>query len=186
MRENNWNIPNILTMIRFFLIPVVVVLIVQQRMIWALAVFLIACFTDLVDGYIARSRNLVTRLGIWLDPLADKCMAVAVLITFTFCRIIPPLVTIVVFTKEFLLLLGGLIILRKGFSTPSNKFGKTAAFVLNVAIATGFMYQYWAPYYLYFIYFALIVVVVAFIQYAWKNGGLLFQKKQASIGKERE
>ena len=163
-----------------------VVLIVYQHMIFALLTFLLACATDLVDGYIARKYNLITRLGVWLDPLADKCMAIAVLVTFTFCGIMPPLVIIVVFVKEFLLLLGGLIILRKGFTTPSNKFGKTAAFVLNVAIASGFMYQYWAPYYLYFTYVALVGVVVAFIQYACKNGRLLFQKKPADTGEDRE
>ena len=184
MSNKVWNVPNVMTFIRLALVPVTVWLILEGHMMWALASFLIACATDLLDGYIARKYNQTTKLGIWLDPLADKLMAVAVIVTFTICpeHIFPPVVMIVVFVKEFLMLLGGLIILGRGSVTPSNKFGKAAAFLLNTCIASGFLYEYLAPYYLWATYLALVLVVVAFIQYAALNAHLIFEKK----GEEKE
>ena len=174
--EKWFNIPNILTFFRFALIPLVIILVVQNKMIWALAAFLIACITDLLDGFIARKYNLISKLGIWLDPLADKCMALAVLITFTFCRIVPFWVTVVILAKEVLMLLGGFFALRNGHSTPSNKYGKIAAFILNVSIAAGFLCNLLYPWYLYAIYVALAATLIAFAQYAIKNVHLCFEK----------
>jgi len=175
-KQSELNIPNILTVFRLCMVPVVVILIAQDQMITALVCFLIACGTDLLDGYIARKYGLVTKLGIWLDPLADKLMALCVLITFTCRGIFPLWVTLIVLVKELLMLIGGLIVLRKGYSTPSNRFGKAAALLLNVCLGSGFLYQYFAPYYLYATYIVLAVVVAAFIQYAVKNGHLVFAK----------
>ena len=81
-KRKNFNVPNILSMIRLCMIPATVILIVYDRLLWGLAVFITAELTDLLDGYIARKYNLITKLGSWLDPLADKLMALAVLITF--------------------------------------------------------------------------------------------------------
>lgn len=184
MRDKNLNLPNILTFIRLLLIPATIALILQDQMIWAFVVFLVACLTDLLDGYIARTFNKMTRLGTWLDPLADKLMAVSVIVAFTIRGILPWFVMAIVFIKELLLLIGGFIVLRKGGATPSNKYGKIAALILNISIASGFMYQYWSPWYLYATYVALVFVVVAFIQYAIVNGHLVFEKKEKGEDKE--
>lgn len=176
-----------LTVVRLVCVPVTVVLISHSHMIWALIVFVFACGTDLLDGYIARKYNLTTKLGIWLDPFADKLMAIAVIITFTACNIIPLWVIIVLFAKELIMLTGGFILLKRGVSTPSNKFGKIAAFLLNVAIGTGFFFEYWAPYYLYIIYTALLLSVLAMVQYGIKNLHLFQESKQnITEGKERK
>ena len=82
-KEKIINLPNILALIRLLLVPVVVWLIFQERMITAMFVFLAACLTDLLDGYIARRYHLITQLGTFLDPMADKLMAVFVIIAFT-------------------------------------------------------------------------------------------------------
>ncbi len=177
MSNKNLNVPNVLTLIRLLLVPATVFLIAENHMVWALIVFLTACGTDLLDGYIARRYNLTTKLGIWLDPLADKLMALFVVISFTVKGILPLPVTIILLAKEFLMLLGGLIILRKGAVTPSNRFGKISAFLLNTCIASGFLHEYLAPYYLYATYAALAVMVVAFVQYAVINGHYIFDKK---------
>ena len=180
MSDNYLNVPNALTVLRILMIPVTAVLIFRDSMIWALAVFLLACGTDLLDGYLARKYHLTTKLGIWLDPLADKLMAVSVIVTFTIRGILPPFVMIVVFAKEFLMLLGGVIILGRGHVTPANKFGKIAALLLNISIGSGFLYEYLSPYYLYATYVALAAVIVAFVQYAAKNGHLIFEKKPSA------
>lgn len=175
MEKSEFNLPNILTMIRIILVPVVLVLIFKDLMIPALIVFLVACFTDLADGYIARQYNLITKTGIWLDPLADKMMAVGVLIAFTVRGIVPVWVVAVIFAKELIMITGGAILLKKKKSAPSNKFGKIASFLLNASIASGFFYQYWAPYYLYAIYVALVFAVFALVQYGIRNAHMFFE-----------
>ncbi len=79
------NLPNKLTLVRMFLIPVFVVLFYVEfpfHMYAALAVFIIASLTDFVDGRIARSRNLVTTFGKFMDPLADKLLVLTALALF--------------------------------------------------------------------------------------------------------
>ena len=146
MKEKTLNVPNILTVIRLVLIPVVVVLMAEGELIIAFVFFLAACLTDLLDGYIARHYNQITKLGMWLDPLADKLMAVSVLITFTVTGVIPLFVVVIIGIKELLMLLGGALLLKKGIVVPSNKYGKIAAFLLNIAIAAAFFHEYWAPF----------------------------------------
>ena len=168
------HIPNILSVIRILLIPVTVMLILKGTMTPALIVFLIACFTDLADGHIARKYNFISRTGMWLDPLADKLMAVSVLVTFAVRDIIPLFVVITIFAKELLMIIGGMIVVSKKRNAPANKFGKFASFLLNTAIGTGFFYLKWSPWYLYGVYVALAFAVFAFVQYAVKNWKLMF------------
>jgi CDP-diacylglycerol---glycerol-3-phosphate 3-phosphatidyltransferase len=82
----NWNIANILTVARIFLVPVFVLCLTAGGTGWrlaSLAVFGIASLTDLIDGKLARSRNLVTDFGKIADPIADKALTGAALITLS-------------------------------------------------------------------------------------------------------
>ena len=173
-KENIITVPNILALIRLLLVPVVFVLIMKDEYILALVLFLIACLTDLADGYIARHYNLVTQLGTFLDPLADKCMAVMVIIGFTLKGVLPLWITIVIFVKELLMLIGGLLAAKHAKKVlPSNKFGKVAAFIFNASIATCFLHMYLNPFYKWFIAIALVGSVASLVQYALKNKDLL-------------
>ena len=78
------NIPNALTLLRIFLVPLLVVVLLTRmpaKEYLALAVFLVAALTDLLDGWIARRWKKVTRLGMLLDPIADKILVSAALIS---------------------------------------------------------------------------------------------------------
>jgi len=169
MSNSNFNVPNVLTVLRLLMIPAVIWLIFTKELIWALVIYLAACITDLVDGYIARKYKLITKLGMWLDPLADKCMAVAALLSLTFIGCVPAIVTAVVLLKEVLMLIGGAIVIKKKYATPSDRWGKIAQFVLNTAICSCFLYDYLAPYCTWATYLALVGVVAAFVHYAIKN-----------------
>jgi len=82
-RGSNLNLPNILTMFRFLVIPILVVMVSSDRVVVnliAAVLFLVASLTDIVDGYVARKYNIVTNMGKILDPLADKLMVLIVLI----------------------------------------------------------------------------------------------------------
>jgi len=84
IREEVTNLPNLLTLGRIVAIPPVMILMLQntpQSNFWATALFSLAAITDWLDGYLARKRNLVSLLGKLLDPLADKLIVLAVLVT---------------------------------------------------------------------------------------------------------
>lgn len=167
MDKKRVNIPNILTVIRLILVPVVVALIANGKFITAFIFFAIACITDVADGYIARTYNMITKLGTWLDPLADKLMAIGVVITFTVKGCLPLWVIIIIVTKELLMLIGGFILLKKDIVIPSNKYGKAAGLVLNFSIVLVFFCEKIAPYHLYFVYLAIVIMIVAFVQYVF-------------------
>ena len=80
------NLPNKLTLLRVFLVPVFLVFLlipsIPHRFLLALVVFALASITDALDGHIARSQNLITNFGKFLDPLADKVLVMAALVGF--------------------------------------------------------------------------------------------------------
>ena len=100
------NIPNSLTIFRILLIPVYIGLLVYERFDEALIVLLVAGITDALDGTIARAANQRTRLGAFLDPLADKLLLTSGFITLSSIHLIPSWVTIVVVSRDAMLLLG--------------------------------------------------------------------------------
>ena len=84
IRQDIWNLPNVLTMGRIAVIPLVCWLAVMDEPAAAVAaviLFGLAAFTDWLDGYVARRQNLVSMTGKFLDPLADKLLVMAVLVT---------------------------------------------------------------------------------------------------------
>lgn len=125
------NIPNILTVLRIFLTPIYLLVFfsgLENRFLLAGFIFILAGISDVLDGKIARKYNLVTNLGIVLDPIADKMMTFAVLISYTIEGFIPSWILIAMGVKEIVMLLGGgVLYLYKGKQVvPSNIYGKTA------------------------------------------------------------
>jgi cardiolipin synthase len=152
-------------------VPVATVLIYFDIIIPALAVYFAACVTDLLDGYVARKRNLITEEGALLDPLADKLMAIFVIAAFTVKGVLPIPILIILLLKELLMVGGGIYLYFKKIVTPANKFGKVAAFTLNTAIGVTFLHDYswFASWYKYFLYLGLALMLAALGQYAYFN-----------------
>jgi cardiolipin synthase len=101
---------NWLTTLRILLIPVFVTLLVYRRPREALLVFCLASLTDLLDGYIARSRGRQTRLGAFLDPVADKLLMTSAFVTLTYLKVIPFWIAVVVVSRDLVLSVGVLVI----------------------------------------------------------------------------
>lgn len=97
------NIPNLLTLFRILLVPVVVWAIAQGQMGIALAAFVVAGITDAVDGYIAKRFNQQTELGAYLDPLADKTLIVSIYVSLAIFGFIPPWVAILVVSRDIMI-----------------------------------------------------------------------------------
>lgn len=127
-------IPNILTIIRFLLIPVIIDCISHNRYIDAIIVFSVSGLTDILDGMIARKFNLITDFGKLIDPLADKATQLSMLAMLTFKHIIPIWIVIVVFIKELFMVCGASFLYGKELVVSSKWYGKLATVLFYIAI----------------------------------------------------
>lgn len=141
------NGPNFLTILRIFFVPLLVAALVQDD--WslqlggavltnewlALAIFLIAAFTDLLDGYLARRWSQVTTIGTLLDPIADKLLVLAALIALVQVRAVPAWMVILILGREFAV--SGLrsIAASAGYVIEASDLGKTKMVMQVVAIS---------------------------------------------------
>lgn len=122
-----WNIANILTMLRIVLVPVFIVLFLMDGDTWrwaAAAVFVIAAVTDKLDGYLARSRNLVTDFGKLADPIADKTLVGAALVLLSWAGDLPWVITIVILVRELAVTVLRDVMRRRDVVMPASQGGK--------------------------------------------------------------
>jgi CDP-diacylglycerol--glycerol-3-phosphate 3-phosphatidyltransferase len=122
------NVPNVLTVVRILLVPVLVVALLEKTSggdLLAAIVFAIASLTDAIDGYLARSRNWVTTFGKLMDPIADKLLIVGALVALVSLGRLEAWVAMVVISREFavtaLRLAAGT---QQGLVIPASSFGK--------------------------------------------------------------
>ena len=195
------NLPNKLTLSRVIMVPffVVFILLVPQYLYFkwiALAIFVIASLTDLLDGKIARKYNLVTNFGKFMDPLADKLLVCSALIAMSSLGVIPAWITIVIIAREFIISGFRLIAAEKGVVIAASMWGKwkTTFQMVMLCVQMVVMDQYVSvngniaanglyvvtPFYQVLMmigsitmYIALILTVVSLIDYLLKNKDVL-------------
>jgi CDP-diacylglycerol--glycerol-3-phosphate 3-phosphatidyltransferase len=141
------NIPNSLTLLRIFFVPMLVAALVQERFgidIWGirlthewlgLAIFLCAAATDFVDGWLARRWRQVTTIGTLLDPIADKLLVSAALISLVQVRILPAYMAILIIGREFAVSGLRAIAAAEGYTIKASDLGKTKMLSQVVAIS---------------------------------------------------
>lgn len=143
MKKYLKHIPNILTLIRFLLIPVIITLLSRKEYLAAIIVFSISGLTDILDGTIARKFNLITNLGKLMDPLADKLTQLSMLVMLTIQKIIPFWIVIVVFIKELCMICGASFLYGKELVVSSKWYGKVATILFYIAIVVSlFLKEY--------------------------------------------
>ena len=121
------NLPNLLTVLRIMLVPVLVVALLGNTSdgdVLAAVVFALASLTDFVDGYLARSRGSVTNFGKLMDPLADKLLIIAALISLVSLHRLPAWVAMVIITRELAVTVLRLGATQAGVVIPASYFGK--------------------------------------------------------------
>lgn len=121
------NTPNRLTLLRIVLIPVFVVfalLRAQWAQYVALLIYILACITDMLDGRIARARNLVTNFGKFADPIADKLLVMSALVVLVASGRMPAWVCIVMLAREFIISGLRLVAAGNGRVIAAGKLGK--------------------------------------------------------------
>lgn len=132
------NLPNALTLLRIFLVPILVVVLLTKftgREYVGLAIFLLAAVTDFLDGWLARRYNEVTRLGMLLDPIADKLLVSCAFISLVELRLAPAWMVAVIIGREFAV--SGLrsIAAQQGVTIPASPLGKGKMISQVIAIS---------------------------------------------------
>lgn len=133
-----WTLPNRLSIVRILFIPIIVFFVSTQQDSLLLAgcfLFIIAGITDGLDGYLARKMSLTSRLGLYLDPIADKLLVTSVLITLTYYRQVPLWVTLILVGREFLI--NGLraFYAMEGIAVYPSSSGKTKTALQLIGIS---------------------------------------------------
>ncbi|PJA33245.1 MAG: CDP-diacylglycerol--glycerol-3-phosphate 3-phosphatidyltransferase [Zetaproteobacteria bacterium CG_4_9_14_3_um_filter_53_7] len=122
MNDRILSIPNILTLARIFITPFIVYAIIEHQAVLALILMGIAGLTDMLDGAIARYFNQRSRVGAFMDPLADKLMLISTIVTLYFVEEIPAFVFLAVVFRDMVILVGALayeLVTRKLEMTPT-------------------------------------------------------------------
>jgi CDP-diacylglycerol---glycerol-3-phosphate 3-phosphatidyltransferase len=157
MARARMNLPNTLTILRIFFVPFLVASLVEQDLhiewngvVWvtneflALSIFLVAAATDLLDGYLARRWGQITTVGTLLDPIADKLLISAALVSLVQIRRVPAWMVVLIIGREFAV--SGLrsIAASEGYTIQASDLGKTKMITQVIAISMILLSIRWA------------------------------------------
>jgi len=182
------NLPNYLTLIRIAAIPFFLVLLFSRLYNYALLVFLIGGITDALDGPVARFTNQRTRLGAYLDPLADKLLIMSSLVVLTFIDSVPAWLTILVLSRDVIVTLGyGAIyfVVEERMEIQPSTLGKINTFLLLLTITIVLVSLYDPnmipsplPSYLFLL--SAVTTIISGLQYVYR-GLVWFQERAPSL-----
>ena len=175
------NLPNKLTMIRMFTVPVIAALLLlsETGSLWyymAGILFLLASFTDFLDGYLARKHNWITNFGKFMDPLADKLLVCAVLICLIPKGLAPAWAVILIVAREFAISGFRLIAVEKGLVLAASNLAKRKTNVQTlwvVWLLFPFEWEHWMLVANILMAAAVILTVWSFADYLLKNRSVL-------------
>ncbi len=181
------NLPNSLTLVRIFFIPLIVAVLVEERIAlhWngllitndliALLIFWVAATTDLLDGYLARRWGQVTTIGTLMDPIADKLLVSAALIALVEERVVASWLVVLIIGREFAVSGLRAIAAAEGYTISANELGKTKTFFQVVAISLLVLsihhpaFLQWATWSLYVVVFFSIWSAISYFRKFWRK-----------------
>lgn len=175
------NLANRITVFRVFLVPVFMVVLysnLRYSTYIAAIIFIFAALTDTLDGYIARSRNLVTNFGKFVDPLADKILVSAALISLVELGRVPAWVVIVIIAREFTITGFRVIAASEGVTIAASPLGKfktiTQLIAIPLLLLNNFPFKAFNfPVDIIMLYISLIFTILSGVDYLLKNKGTL-------------
>lgn len=178
------NLPTALTLVRIFLVPLLVAALLQQSLrvdiggrtivandFFVLIVFLAAAATDMLDGYLARRWKQVTTVGTLLDPIADKLLISAALISLVQIRMLPGWLVILVIGREFAVTGLRGIAAAEGYVIKAGELGKTKMVLQVVGVSLIMMSVRWPrlhPYALSAMWAVVVFGLWSAVDYFWK------------------
>ncbi len=164
-------IPNLISLIRLLLSPSIFLLYREEEKLTALFLFTVLAISDAMDGFLARKLKAETKLGKFLDPLADKVLILFGLLAITYES---PFLFIAVILRDTVLIVGSLYLKQYGFIPEPSIWGKLTTLFLSLTVITGFLRDFFDIYRVYIILegISLGLVIVSGIDYVRK--GILF------------
>ncbi|KAB2335489.1 CDP-diacylglycerol--glycerol-3-phosphate 3-phosphatidyltransferase [Bacillus mesophilum] len=189
------NLPNKITISRILLIPLFLIIMVYDfswgeisllgvdhlpvtHLVGAL-LFIVASTTDWIDGYIARKYNLVTNLGKFLDPLADKLLVSAALIVLVELHLAPSWIVIIIISREFAVTGLRLILAGGGEVVAANMLGKIKTWAQIIAVSALLLHN--IIFEMFSIPFDMIALWIALIFTVWSGWDYFAKNKQAFV-----
>ncbi len=174
------NLPNRLTIARVIMIPFFLIFLMTDFFAGskyvALAIFIIASLTDMLDGKIARKYNLVTNFGKFMDPLADKLLVCSAMIAFIELDLIPAWIVIIIIAREFIISGFRLIAAEKNVVIAAGMSGKiktTVQMIMCCLLIARLPFAFMRYVEQVFIYAALVLTVYSLIVYLVQNKDVL-------------
>lgn len=181
------NLPNVITLTRILIIPFFVMLLIYGMPGWALVLFVVTAITDVIDGYIARTRMQRTPLGTVLDPLADKLLLTIAFVTLAYLRVLPAWLAILVVSRDVIIVFGSLLLhLFTGrLRIEPTLMGKATTTVQVMAVSLGLLANLtgWGGWVLLACVWATAVLtVLSGVQYIYRGMTGVHQGEQAQEG----
>lgn len=171
------NIPNLITVIRILLIPVFIVLLFYGYKLYALFVFISAGISDALDGLIARRWNLKTRLGTYLDPIADKLLLVSSFVMLSVIGLIPRWLMIIVIGRDVIIGITGMILLKvidlRSYNVKPSLLGKATTWLQLIIIALALMGRF-EPLFSTILWSTAIVTVASGLHYVYRESKIFW------------
>ncbi|MCI8618233.1 MAG: CDP-diacylglycerol--glycerol-3-phosphate 3-phosphatidyltransferase [Clostridia bacterium] len=194
------NIPNILTVLRFLLIPIILKSIFAGNYLLAFVFFTLSGITDVLDGFIARKFNLISNFGKLMDPLADKLTQISVLAALVTFNLIPVWILVIVIFKELIMVLGASFLYGKDVVVYSKWYGKLATVLFYLAIVISLITSqfnitvFWEGFTLIIYCIAIVATVSSLVMYVkclYQNGfidknDLNAENKNVAIKSEKD
>jgi CDP-diacylglycerol---glycerol-3-phosphate 3-phosphatidyltransferase len=162
------NIPNVLTVLRIMLVPVLIVALLGNTPagdVLAAIVFALASLTDFVDGYIARARGHITTFGKLMDPLADKLLVVAALVSLVSLHRLAAWVAMIIIAREFAVTVLRMFASQAGVIVPASMFGKVKTCVQIVTVLAVIAWHQQPLWVSLLIYLTVLVTVLSGLDY---------------------
>ncbi len=177
--KNIFTIPNILSFIRIILVPIIVWIYFDTRIInnylIAFLLVILSALTDVCDGIIARKFNLITDLGKILDPIADKLTQFAVVCCIAITNEMMRVVAVAIFAKELLMLIGAVIFVKDGNETPYARWwGKVTTVLLYATMLLFILADFINVVLPQWLTVTAVSLCIAFLAFSFLNYALIF------------
>jgi CDP-diacylglycerol--glycerol-3-phosphate 3-phosphatidyltransferase len=190
------NLPNAITLGRIFLVPLLVVVLLTKFDGWKLygvskellgaSIFALASLTDWLDGYVARRRKQITGLGQWMDPLADKLLVTAALVSLVYLELAPAWMVVVILSREMAVTVLRSIAHARGHALPASPIGKIkmvaqVAAIMILILGRGHMQNFFVLGQV-ALWIATIAALISAVDYARRLNTMLNAKPTAVDG----
>lgn len=176
------NLANKLTLARVVMIPIFLVVLLTgifpypMNRYLATAIFIIASATDMLDGYIARSRNMVTNFGKFMDPIADKLLVASAMIALVGMGELNSVAVIIIISREFIVSGFRLIAVECGIVIAASKWGKIKTItqmITLIYLLIGFTGTMAGMIGFVLVFLSVLFTIVSGVDYIWKNRDVL-------------